>query len=201
MAEEMLTILNEELCPIGTAPRETAHREGLLHAVVHCWVASRREGKTGLWFQQRARTKRDFPNYYDLAVGGHIGAGESRDEALWREMREEIGLEPTPGCLRYLGFTREELRLGGFFDREVGHVYLYEADCPAFAPGDEVDRMVWVPLEELVRKELEGAEATAAFTETGEPVRIGREEWCVHPGEFEMIVLPALRAAGKDDGE
>ena len=58
--------------------------------------------------------------------------------------------------------------------------------------------MVWVPLGELIAKELEGAEETAAFLETGEPVRIGREEWCVHPGEFEMIVLPALRADGKD---
>ena len=196
--EEMLTVLNEELCPVGQAPRETAHREGLLHGVVHCWIVSRRLDEVGIWFQQRAHTKKDFPDYYDLAVGGHIDCGETPEAAVLREMREEIGLTAEPSRLRYLGYTREDVRFPGFFDREVGYVYLYEDDCPAFAPGDEVERMVWVPLRELMAKELEGAEETAAFLATGEPVRIGREEWCVHPGEFEMIVLPALRAEGKD---
>lgn len=195
---EMLTVLNEELCPVGETPRETAHREGLLHAVVHCWIVSRRPEGVGIWFQKRAHTKKDFPDYYDLAVGGHISCGETGEEALLREMREETGLVPVLSRLRYLGYTREDLHLADFYDREVGYVYLYEEDAPVFAPGEEVDRMVWVALEELIRKELEGAEETLAFSETGEPVRIGRKEWCMHPGEFEKLVLPALRGLGKD---
>ena len=191
---EMLTELDEELRPLRAVPREIAHRDGLLHAVVHCWVVSRNGGKVRVWFQQRAHTKKDFPDYYDIAVGGHIDVGEDRDAAALREMREEIGLDVQRLQLRYLGSTRGEIRLGGFFDREIGHVYLYEDPHPAFRPGEEVSRMIWLPLEELVRKEVEGAGAVTAYDAKGGAFLVRREEWCVHPGEFEMIVLPALRA-------
>ncbi len=195
---EMLTELDEELRPLRAVPREIAHRDGLLHAVVHCWVVSRNGGEVRVWFQQRAHTKKDFPDYYDIAVGGHIDVGEDRDAAALREMREEIGLDVQRLQLRYLGYTREEIRLGGFFDREIGHVYLYEDPHPAFRPGEEVSRMIWLPLEELVRKEVEGAGAVTAYDAKGGAFLVRREEWCVHPGEFEMIVLPALRA---EDGK
>ncbi|MGI5856643.1 MAG: NUDIX hydrolase [Candidatus Merdivicinus sp.] len=191
---EMLTELDEELRPLRAVPREIAHRDGLLHAVVHCWVVSRNGGEVRVWFQQRAHTKKDFPDYYDIAVGGHIDVGEDRDAAALREMREEIGLDVQRLQLRYLGYTREEIRLGGFFDREIGHVYLYEDPHPAFRPGEEVSRMIWLPLEELVRKEVEGTGAVTAYDAKGGAFLVRREEWCVHPGEFEMIVLPALRA-------
>ena len=116
---EMLTELDEELQPLRAVPREIAHRDGLLHAVVHCWVVSRNGGEVRVWFQQRAHTKKDFPDYYDIAVGGHIDVGEDRDAAALREMREEIGLDAQRLQLRYLGYTREEIRLGSFFDREI----------------------------------------------------------------------------------
>ena len=53
------------------------------------------------------------------------------------------------GSLMSVGFEkdvykRQEIRLGGFFDREIGHVYLYEDPHPAFRPGEEVSRMIWL---------------------------------------------------------
>lgn len=189
---ELLTWLDENLEPLGTVPREEAHSRGLLHGVVHCWVVSRREDGIRIWFQQRAHTKKDFPDYYDIAVGGHIDAGESHQDAILREMREEIGLSAVPGELRFLGCTREELRVGDFFDREAGYVYLYESPDPIFMPGEEVTRMIWLPLEELVRKETEGAETVTAYDAAGRQLLIRQEEWCVHPDEFVALVLPAL---------
>lgn len=190
MPEELLTIIDETLTPLYPASREKAHQEGLLHQVVHCWVVSRDDRGVRLWFQQRAHSKTDFPDYYDIAVGGHIDAGESPEEAVFREMREEIGIQADPNCLRYLGYVREELKIGDFFDREVGHVYLYEDPSPQFAPGEEVDRMVWLSLPEMLRKES-GCPATA-YGQDGQAVQILPGEWCVHPGEFEQVVLPAL---------
>ena len=190
---EMLTWLDENLKPLGAVSREEAHQQGLLHGVVHCWVVSRQKGGIRIWFQQRAHTKKDFPDYYDIAVDGHIDAGESRDDAACREMREEIGLKVPSEQLRYLGYTKEEIRLQGFFDREVGYVYLYENPEPAFMPGEEVSRMIWVSLEELVRKEMEGADIITAHDAAGREFPVRQEEWCVHPDEFVKIVLPALR--------
>lgn len=198
---EWLTELDEELRPLGPVPREVAHREGRLHGVVHCWVVSRRAGETRVWFQQRAHEKRDFPDYFDIAVGGHIDVGESRDAAALREMGEEIGLTPEPSRLRYLGYTREDLRVGDFFDREVGYVYLYEDPAPDFHPGEEVSRMIWVSLEELVRREVEGADAITAHNADGSAFLTGKADWCVHPGEFEKVVLPGLQAEGKEQLE
>ena len=69
MAEEMLTVYNDQMEPVGVAPRSQAHAQGLRHLVAHCWVISPREDGVWIWFQKRAKDKADFPGYYDIAVG------------------------------------------------------------------------------------------------------------------------------------
>ena len=189
---EWFTVYDEELHPVGTATRDDCHKKGLLHEVVHCWVFSRERERVWLYFQQRSHTKKDFPNYFDLTVGGHVDAGEDRMTAVLREMREEIGLSARPEELSYLGHTREDLKIGDFYDREVSRVFLYEHPNPEFHPGEEVDRMIKVPLEEFRRKEVERQREITAYTLNGIPFHVKEEEWCVHPGEFETLILPAL---------
>lgn len=189
--EEILTVFDEAGTPVGEATRKEIHQKGLLHEVAHIWVVSQIEGTTWLWFQQRAFTKADFPGFYDTAVGGHIAAGEDPLPAAVREMGEEIGLFVQPHALRYLGDQRDETRLPGFFDREIAHVYLYEHPSPAFAPGEEVERMVRVRLADYIRHE-DGAPSTPAVTQAGEEVTVQRREWCRHPGEFRNLLLPRL---------
>ena len=92
MAEEMLTVYNDQMEPVGAVSRSQAHAQGLLHLVAHCWVISPREDGVWIWFQKRAKDKADFPGYYDVAVGGHIAHGEAPEEAILREIGEEIGL-------------------------------------------------------------------------------------------------------------
>ena len=81
--EEVLDIYDEDWNHIGTAPRSEVHEKGLFHQVVHCWVIAQTEPV--LYFQQRAHTKKDFPDCYDLACGGHMDAGEPADAAALRE--------------------------------------------------------------------------------------------------------------------
>ena len=90
MAEEMLTVYNDLMEPVGAVSRSQAHAQGLRHLVAHCWVISPREDGVWIWFQKRAKDKADFPGYYDIAVGGHIAHGEEPEEAILREIREEI---------------------------------------------------------------------------------------------------------------
>lgn len=189
----MLAIYDEDLKEIGKAPREEAHRKGLLHQVVHCWVAARQEEEIWLYFQQRSFEKKDFPGLYDLAVGGHIDAGEEATEALLREMREEIGVVPQKDRLRYLGIRREEIRLGTFYDREIAQVYLYDPLQPSFSPGEEVERMIGIPLPELKKKELFGQKEILGYTLDGKRITLKEEMWCRHPGEFEEMVLPVIQ--------
>lgn len=189
---ELLTILDEDLHEIGTAPRGQVHAQGLLHQVVHCWVVSEQENGTWVYYQQRSFQKRDFPGLYDLAVGGHIDAGEKPADAILREMREEIGISAKSDELEFLGTIREDTHIGDFFDRELGYIYLYRNPGPQFAVGEEVERMIRVPLEELRHKEPGGPESIQCYTLGGKPFLAGADCWCRHPGEFQTMLLPVL---------
>ncbi len=188
---EMLDIFDEDMRPAGRATRTEAHARGLIHQVVHLWIATCFRGEPALIFQQRAADKQDFPGYYDIAVGGHVDAGETPKEAVLRECREEIGLHLRADELRYCGAFRDDIRIAGMDDREMAHVYFYRHPAPEFVLGPEVERMVWVPLEEYKKKQ-ESPFAITAYTRQGDRIGIKADRWCRHPGEFERFILPVL---------
>lgn len=212
--EEFLTVYEEkdgQLHEIGVMPRKQVHKTGQLHKVVHCWILSwdsavssgnpeMKRDALKIWFQQRASDKADFPDYYDIAVGGHIDPGESPLKAILRETREESGLSLTETDLQYLGAFRDgDFHMGDFFDREVAEVYLYMDlihPVPPFFPGDEVSRMISVSFSEYCRKELNQAEQITAYTTKGLPIMLSSEQWLRHPGEFETALLPYLKKKG-----
>ncbi len=192
--EEVLDIYDENWNHIGTAPRSEVHDKGLFHQVVHCWVIAQSEPV--IYFQQRAHTKKDFPDCYDLSCGGHIDAGEQPDAAALREIREETGLELAADQLVHLGTYRApDFRIPGYYDRETSHVYVYRQDHPDFAPGPEVGRMVCIHAADFYRMEVEGEQQSAAKTLDGMELVIRREEWCCHDGEFQAKVVPYLKTA------
>ena len=141
---EWLTELDEELRPLGPVPREVAHREGRLHGVVHCWVVSRRAEETRVWFQQRAHEKRDFPDYFDIAVGGHIDYGESVENALRREAREELGItdfQPVLICKYIFESDIEKELVNTFFTIYDGNIIPDndEVECGRFWSIREIE--------------------------------------------------------------
>ena len=196
MAEEMLTVYNDQMEPVGAVSRSQAHAQGLLHLVAHCWVISPREDGVWIWFQKRAKDKADFPGYYDVAVGGHIAHGEAPEEAILREIGEEIGLCLQKDDLIDLGIWREDLwEKEETLDREAARVFLYLCPYPEFTPGEEVEEMAAVSLEQWQRKELEGCEWVEVLRQ-GQREHIRASQWCRHPEEFPRLVLPFLRERG-----
>ena len=49
-----------------------------------------------LFVHRRTATKDIYPSYYDVAVGGVVGAGESYDDGAQRELAEELGITAVP---------------------------------------------------------------------------------------------------------
>lgn len=64
--------------------------EGYYHKIVHlCLLNS--EGK--LLSQQRSASKYAFPLYWDITVGGSSILDENENQAITRELKEELGLD------------------------------------------------------------------------------------------------------------
>ena len=90
MTEEVFPIVNEQGETIGSATRKECHFGSFrLHPVVHLHVI-REDG--AFLLQLRPKDKQIQPGKWDTAVGGHVDLGENIEQALKREVREELGI-------------------------------------------------------------------------------------------------------------
>lgn len=77
---------------VGRADRQEAHKNGLLHRVVHVMVFN----PDGRLFMQRRSGSRDlFPGFWEGSLSGHVHSGETPHNAAVRELREELGIITT----------------------------------------------------------------------------------------------------------
>lgn len=88
---EFFPLVNEAGMVIGKATRTECHSGTFwLHPVVHLHVLNT---KGELYLQKRAENKDIQPGKWDTSVGGHVDFGEELEQALHREVREELGIQ------------------------------------------------------------------------------------------------------------
>lgn len=88
--QEIFPIVDEDGVVIGSATRAECHGGSKwLHPVVHLHLFNH---KGDIYLQRRPDWKDIQPGKWDTAVGGHVDYGESPEEALHREVREELGI-------------------------------------------------------------------------------------------------------------
>ncbi len=181
---ELFDLYDQTGRPLGrTKPRDEVHRDGDWHRSAHVWIftTDRR-----LLFQRRASDKDTWPGRLDASVGGHYHAGESVEEGVRRDAREELGLTLTPDELIPLGVRRVESREPGIDDRELQDIYLLRRDLPltAYQPDPvEIDALVllgaadaaWLHAEEVGSEseidDIPSAEAASLAVGSGAVVR------------------------------
>ncbi|MCF8111246.1 MAG: NUDIX domain-containing protein [Desulfobacteraceae bacterium] len=89
---EILDIVDDQGRICGAAPRSRVHGDNsLLHRVIHVLIL---DNNGRLLLQKRSMKKKVAPGKWDTSVGGHIDFAESPENAMHREMAEELGIRP-----------------------------------------------------------------------------------------------------------
>ena len=131
---EMLDLVDDRNRIIGRVSRGNVHgNPSLQHRAVHVFV---RNSDGDLFLQKRSGDKRIQPGKWDTSVGGHVQAGQSYEEAAWREASEELGIAPEDSFP--LQFSHEYVWKS---DVETEHVrtYLLDYEGPFKLQAEEVE--------------------------------------------------------------
>ena len=157
--------------------REKAHREGVLHRVVHVWIMNTRNE---LLLQKRSKGKDWMPDKWYVSMGGHLASGEDSSAAIVREFAEELQFDIRPHMdrLMYLHTFREKsvTRGGTFIDDEFYDVYLLRCDVDLDAltlQEEEVQAVAYKPYSDF-RQAITQCAPDYVQHETGYPLLLAQ---------------------------
>ena len=132
-------VVNEDGIVIGTMPKDQAHRDGTLHRISVIYV----ENTKGDILVQR----RD--DLLDHSSAGHVYVGESYEQASYRELKEELGIQDV--VLQHVGhgMTKDEAYPNGTRCSHIFDVFSCVAE-PKELQADEVSGVYWAQPEEVL---------------------------------------------------
>ncbi len=142
---ETVEIVDEDFHVLYKVSKKEAHDKGLLHKCVIAEVIN----KKGKMMLIKPYSHKQDAGQYVSPVGGHVSAGETNEEALKREVKEEIGIS---------SFTCEMKGKAIFnrfiLGRQENHYFvLYEIftdEKPKL--GDEAESYKWFTKKELINE-------------------------------------------------
>ncbi|PIP53895.1 MAG: NUDIX hydrolase [Bacteroidetes bacterium CG23_combo_of_CG06-09_8_20_14_all_32_9] len=141
LSEEWVPLVDKQGKIIGQAPRSAVHKDkSLLHPVVHLHVINK-NGK--ILLQKRPVNKFIQPGKWDTPVGGHVSVNETIEQALRREVQEEIGIVLTNAnpFAQYIWTSDVE--------SELVFSYITFYDKPLFPNKNELDESKFWTLTEI----------------------------------------------------
>lgn len=146
---EWLDIYNEAGQPTGRRiRRDDPVNEGERLLVVHvCLMNSRGE----MLIQKRQIWKDRFPGCWDISAGGFALAGENSQQAVLRELQEELGLVLPSEKLRFLLREPFSYVLDDFF------LAYSDEQAESFTPQpEEVSEVRWASGDEVMAMQEDG---------------------------------------------
>ena len=148
--QEIWDIYDNQRIKTGrTMIRSHQFEDGDLHLVVHLCIFNT-NGE--LLIQQRQMDKEDFPNMWDISVGGSALAGETPQQAIMREAQEELGISFD------LSETRPQFTIN--FEEGFDDTFLVIADVnlnDLSLQEEEVQAVKWASRQEIFQMMAEGS--------------------------------------------
>lgn len=167
MKDELVDILDEQTEKNGQVMlKSEAHKKNLRHGGAHIWIYNSRGD---VLLQLRHHTKVIRPNVWDVSAAGHITSGDTPEETIVRELKEELGLDINPKNLDFIGIKKVDERMSdGSVHRVFNWTYLTKMDVDLDTirlEADEVSDVRWLPIDEF-EAELNDPEKVERYTPT-----------------------------------
>ena len=147
---ELLDIVDENNNLTGEIiDREIVHTKGLFHREVGVIVLNE---KKEVLLEKRAASKKQAPNKWAICAG-HIEAGDIPNNAIIREMQEEIGVTCKIDDLKFVGvFERNKNFKNGQKNNTFIYIYLYKTNKKIedyTVQIEELSEVKYFPMNEL----------------------------------------------------
>ena len=89
--DELFIVVDETDKILDYKPRSVCnHTPGCIHRAVELFIYN---SKGQILLQKRSATKDTRPGWWSTSVGGHVAKGETYEQAMKREINEELGVE------------------------------------------------------------------------------------------------------------
>lgn len=150
MTSEWVDVVDTDDRVVRTVSRPEMRRDRLRHRAVFVAVL---DGAGRILVHRRSESKDVWPGWLDIAVGGVVTSGESYEQAVRRELAEEIGVSDVEPVEVDGG------RIQVYDDADVslvGRCFVVTTSGPFVFADGEVNDAWWVTrdeLEELRRRE------------------------------------------------
>jgi len=102
--DELVAVVDENDCVVGTDTRDNVHKKGLLHREIAVIVLN---SKNKMLLQKRKDNER-----YGFSAAGHFSTDENYLQGAIREAKEEIGLELKENDLKEIAKLRRDVSWG-----------------------------------------------------------------------------------------
>jgi len=137
--EEIFDIIDENNKVVAKASRKEAHTKGLRHRAVWFFILDK---KGRIFVNKRSPKKEFYPGYNSILFGGHVASGDSYEETVVREVKEETGIGGKP---IFLSDYKKEFNEK---DKEIGKIYAFVTDKQPKLDTNEVESGKFMTLEE-----------------------------------------------------
>lgn len=144
--EEKFPLVDKDGNVTGEATRNECHSlTFLLHPVIHCIITNSK----GQWLLQKRSMDKDVqPGKWDTSVGGHVQAGESIEDALKREVMEEVGIDILSHECKFL----HEYIMRSDVEEEYVYSFFLVKDSGFVKQDSEIDELTFFDIDEIKSK-------------------------------------------------
>lgn len=133
--------------------RNDVHKYGLPHHASGVIFVAKIGGGNYILSQQRSFNKEKNAGLWDMSASGHVTSGQTPQDSLIREIKEELGLEVKKTELKLLGkFWRHETYRPDFIENELDYIYIVNKFIEISqikVQEEEVEDVAWLSVDKF----------------------------------------------------